>query len=433
MELFSLTKNITITDVQWHAYPIGFFLLVLCILTILGNLLVIYAIISEHTLHTSTYYYVASLAFADLLVGLIAMPFAFIFEMTDDEYWLFPRHLRFLCDFWHSMDIFATTASIFGLCTIGLDRYLFITKPIEYPTSFIANRWYYMLSFIWIGSALISFPAVVHFGTAQEIFRRSSTSNETISVPSLLFKECEFPDNPYYMLFVSIVSCYLPLIIMTYVYIQVYLAAQKQVQAINSGYKHHHLPKSAKSFFPVFRLRESLTEKHSSMNKIVRIPGKSLRKKSITLLSNRRPSFELITLRIHHGKYRNPTIDSCRRSSRNNGNKPTKKITRQYIRSGSVWRKISKNQKAAKFIGIIMGVFVVCWLPYFIYFILSGVFGFRFKDDQNHELLFKIFSWLGYTNSLLDVVVYVSTSKELRVTLCKLLFGRRFRRKYSQS
>ncbi|CAF3557257.1 unnamed protein product [Rotaria sp. Silwood1] len=171
MELFSLTKNITITDVQWHAYPIGFFLLLLCILTILGNLLVIYAIIREYTLHTSTYYYVASLAFADLLVGLIAMPFAFIFEMTDDEYWLFPRHLRVLCDFWHSMDIFATTASIFGLCAIGLDRYVFITKPIEYPTSFIANRWYFMLSFIWIGSALISFPAVVHFGTAQEILR----------------------------------------------------------------------------------------------------------------------------------------------------------------------------------------------------------------------------------------------------------------------
>ncbi|CAF0887805.1 unnamed protein product [Rotaria sordida] len=427
MELFSLTKNITITDVQWHAYPIGFFLLLLCILTILGNLLVIYAIIRERTLHTSTYYYVASLAFADLLVGLIAMPFAFIFEMTDDEYWLFPRHLRFLCDFWHSMDIFATTASIFGLCSIGLDRYLFITKPIEYPTSFIANRWYYMLSFIWIGSALISFPAVVHFGTVREILRRSSTSNETISVPSLLFKECEFPDNPYYILFVSIVSCYLPLIIMTYVYIQVYLAAEKQIQAINSGYKHHHLTKSAKSFFPTFRWREILTGKRSNTNKINRVPENNLRKKSIALLSNRKPSFELITLRIHHGKYQNPTTDSSRRSS----NKPMKKIPRQYARTSSVWKKISKNQKAAKFIGIIMGVFVVCWLPYFIYFILSGVFGFRFKDDQNHELLFKIFSWLGYTNSLLDVLVYVSTSKELRITLCKLILGRRLRYKYS--
>jgi dopamine D1-like receptor len=167
MELFSLTSNTTITDIQWQAYPVGFFLLLLCLLTILGNILIIYVVIRESTLHTPTYYYIASLAFADLFVGLIAMPFAFIFEMTDDEYWLFPRHLRFLCDFWHSMDIFASTASIFGLSAIGLDRYMAITKPIEYPNLFISKRWYYMLSLIWICSAVISFPAVVHFGTEQ--------------------------------------------------------------------------------------------------------------------------------------------------------------------------------------------------------------------------------------------------------------------------
>ena len=171
MELFSLTTNTTITNIQWHAYPIGFFLLLLCLFTVLGNLLIILAVIREYTLHTSTYYYVASLAFADLLIGLIAMPFAFIFEMTDDEYWLFPKHLKFLCDFWHSMDIFASAASIFGLSAIGLDRYVAITRPIEYSNSFVSRRWYYMLSFIWIGSAIISFPAAVHFGTERAIFR----------------------------------------------------------------------------------------------------------------------------------------------------------------------------------------------------------------------------------------------------------------------
>jgi len=167
MELFSLTTNITITDIQWQAYPIGFVLSALCLLTVFGNLLILYAIIRESTLHTSTYCYIASLAFADLLVGLIVMPFAFIFEMTDDEYWLFTRHLRFLCDFWHSMDIFASTASIFGLSAIGIDRYIAITKPITYPNSFISKRWYYLLSMIWICSAVIAFPAVVHFGTEE--------------------------------------------------------------------------------------------------------------------------------------------------------------------------------------------------------------------------------------------------------------------------
>ena len=171
MELFSLTTNITITDIQWQAYPISFFLLLLCIITVLGNILVIYAIIRRHTLHTSTHYYIGSLAFSDLLVGLIVMPFAFIFGMTDDEYWLFSRNLTFLCDYWHSMDIFATTASIFSLCAIGLDRYNAIVKPIEYPNSFVSKKWYYVLPIIWMCSAIVSFPPGIYFGTTQAITR----------------------------------------------------------------------------------------------------------------------------------------------------------------------------------------------------------------------------------------------------------------------
>ena len=171
MELFSLRSNITITDIEWQAYPIGFFLLLLCLLTVLGNILIIYAIIGKSTLHTSTHYYIGSLAFSDLLVGLIVMPFAFIFEMTHDEYWLFSRYLTFICDYWHSMDIFATTASIFGLCAIGLDRYKAITKPIEYPNSFLSKKWYYVIPMIWMCSAAVSFPPGIYFGTTQTMFR----------------------------------------------------------------------------------------------------------------------------------------------------------------------------------------------------------------------------------------------------------------------
>ena len=171
MGLFSLRTNITITDIEWKAYPIGLFLLLLCLLTVLGNILIIYAIIRKSTFHTSTHYYIGSLAFSDFLVGLIVMPFAFIFEMTDDEYWLFSRYLTFLCDYWHSMDIFATTASIFGLCAIGLDRYTAITKPIEYPNSFLSKKWYYVLPMIWICSAIVSFPPGIYFGTTQAMSR----------------------------------------------------------------------------------------------------------------------------------------------------------------------------------------------------------------------------------------------------------------------
>jgi hypothetical protein len=233
---------------------------------------------------------------------------------------------------------------------------------------------------------------------------RSSTSNGTILTSSLRFKQCEFPNNPYYILFASIVSFYLPLIVMIYVYIQVYVAAKKQALALRSGYKNHYRIKSAKIFSPKFRLRKIVTRKRPRIEAEEEIDESSLPPNAAMLLANRRPSPELITLRIHHGSYQNPTIKVANRSN-GNANTSGNAIGSNRGQPRSFWQKLAKDQKAAKFVGIIMGVFVVCWLPYFVYLVLSGVFIVRLKDDQYHELLFKIFSWLGYTNSALDVLL----------------------------
>lgn len=167
MEHLSSATNMTTTGLRWFEYPVGLFLFSLCLFTILGNTLTISVIIGQPTLHTPKYYYIASLALADLVVGLVVMPLAFILTVIDEEYWSFSRHLRFLCDFWHAVDIFASTASILGLCVVGIDRYVAIKKPIQYSTSFIAKQWCLTVAFIWICSALTSFPAIIYWGTKQ--------------------------------------------------------------------------------------------------------------------------------------------------------------------------------------------------------------------------------------------------------------------------
>ncbi|CAF1466440.1 unnamed protein product, partial [Didymodactylos carnosus] len=136
--------------------------------------------------------------------------------------------------------------------------------------------------------------------SSKSLLRVNLGKNETISASSSLFKECEFPNNPYYVLFVSVVSFYLPLIVMVYVYIQMYSAAKKQVLALRSGYKHHYLITSAESFIPKFRLKQISTAKRTRKEKTVAIRESRTNKKSAMLLENRRPSAEIITLRIHH-------------------------------------------------------------------------------------------------------------------------------------
>ena len=408
MKLFSINSSITLTliDIHWSAYPIGFFLILLCLFTIIGNILIIWVISYDKTLHSSKYYYTASLALADLIVGLFVMPLAFLFEMTDDEYWLFSKNLRFFCDFWHSIDIFASTASIFCLLAIGIDRYIAITRPMAYQNSFICKRWLSILSFMWICSAALSFPAVIHLKTERirsspsirfffktkqtHIFDHihldmSTIFNETVET----FRECDFPDNSYYILFSSIVSFYVPLILMIYVYYCVYSVAKKESQARRIGYKQQRSKNIFKTSFEICNRRKTIT--HTTDNLVV----------------DHRSSLEVITLRIHHGSYQQINQEP---SNAENGNVKQKK---------KFWKNLSQNQKALTFVGIVMGAFVICWFPYFTYLLVSNVFLIRFKNKDHHDLVYKTLNWLGYTNSALDILVYVFTSKELRITLMK--------------
>ena len=69
--LLHQTNNGTIP----YEYHWGFLAFsVLPVLAILGNFLVIYSVIWEKSLQTSTNWLIVSLAFADFLVGLIVMP-----------------------------------------------------------------------------------------------------------------------------------------------------------------------------------------------------------------------------------------------------------------------------------------------------------------------------------------------------------------------
>lgn len=64
-----------------------------------------------------TNYFIVSLAFADLLVALLVMPFAAI-ELTTGQW----RYGETFCLVRTSLDVLLTTASILHLCCIALDR-----------------------------------------------------------------------------------------------------------------------------------------------------------------------------------------------------------------------------------------------------------------------------------------------------------------------
>ncbi|KAG8015097.1 Alpha-2C adrenergic receptor [Nibea albiflora] len=69
-------------------------------------------------------------------------------------------------------------------------------------------------------------------------------------------------------------------------------------------------------------------------------------------------------------------------------------------------------------LAVVMGVFVVCWFPFFFSYSLYGIC----RDPcQIPEPLFKFFFWIGYCNSSLNPVIYTIFNQDFRRAFQKIL------------
>uniref|UniRef100_UPI00398F4A70 5-hydroxytryptamine (serotonin) receptor 5A, genome duplicate b n=1 Tax=Pristiophorus japonicus TaxID=55135 RepID=UPI00398F4A70 len=72
---------------------------------------------------------------------------------------------------------------------------------------------------------------------------------------------------------------------------------------------------------------------------------------------------------------------------------------------GDTWRE-QKEKKAALMVGILIGVFVLCWIPFFITELINPLCSCDIPPVWK-----SIFLWLGYSNSFFNPLIYTAFNK----------------------
>ncbi|XP_043920019.1 5-hydroxytryptamine receptor 7-like [Protopterus annectens] len=113
-------------------------------------------------------------------------------------------------------------------------------------------------------------------------------------------------------------------------------------------------------------------------------------------------------IRAHHSSRRERAVEECATLS---------KLLKHERKNISIFKR---EQKAARTLGIIVGAFTFCWLPFFA---LSAARPFicGIQCSCMPLRLERTLLWLGYANSLINPLIYAFFNRDLRTTFWNLL------------
>ncbi|KAG8508663.1 Alpha-2C adrenergic receptor [Galemys pyrenaicus] len=401
------------------AVVVGF----LIVFTVVGNVLVVIAVLTSRALRAPQNLFLVSLASADILVATLVMPFSLANELM--AYWYFGQ---VWCGVYLALDVLFCTSSIVHLCAISLDRYWSVTQAVEYNLKRTPRRVKATIVAVWLISAVISFPPLV------SLYRQPDGA---------AYPQCGLNDETWYILSSCIGSFFAPCLIMGLVYARIYRVAKLRTRTLSEkrapGGPDGASPTTENGLgaaagagenghcAPPRGPRADVEPEDSSA-----AAERRRRRGALRRGGRRRAEAEGGAAGADGlgpmgppdpGRSPGPSGRLSRASSRSVEFFLSR---RRRARSSVCRRKVAQaREKRFTFVlAVVMGVFVLCWFPFFFSYSLYGICR---EACQVPDPLFKFFFWIGYCNSSLNPVIYTVFNQDFRRSFKHILFRRRRR------
>ncbi|CAH1799927.1 unnamed protein product [Owenia fusiformis] len=350
-----MSETLAVKVVQGIAFGV-----ITCV-SVFGNSLVIIAVYKNSNFRNAYNFYIVSLAISDLLVSVLVLPPNAIFTLQ--EKWILGP---FLCQLWMMLDVMFCTASILNLCAISIDRLRAVVTPISYTTHKWSVGVIISLSIVWITSLIIGLlPIIIWTDTVV------SRLNET--------EICELPVDPIFATVSSTFSFFVPCILIIICYIVILSALKKR------------LTEKMSKIGPTGITEDATTN-------VVDVD-----KEGVTTVSGKVAT--------------NVSLDDSSTQEQNAGGTTKNMKTKDAPKTNNsqIQAVYKREMKTMKTLGIVLAVFIICWMPFFVCNVINSVSG---PVNMN---LFIVVIWMGYINSMINPIIYSLKNKEYRKAFKSIL------------
>ena len=322
-------------------------------------------------------------------------------------------------------DVLLCTASILNLCAISVDRYFIILHSMQYTQRRNFKLMLLMIIVVWLLAGLISIPPLFGWGKPSARLQREYV--------------CSVSDDLKYQIYATLLAFYLPLIVMIIIYLNIFRAARKiKKREMETAGRLKYTPSFSVS--PDYQL-EPMMKNNKQANGVIKSSGtkKSANKmfccrkfnenKENTLTEESKSNETIPSVqngkKVNSGLKLSASLGNMEDSRRSSNVKKLSNYIYFHIsgKRSSGMSSSGKNQKATKTLGVIMGCFTLCWLPFFILAVFKPIplGNGNYVATYIPKWLDSLLLWLGYFNSALNPMIYARFNREFRRPFIEIL------------